>query len=267
MLNSSQKMKGILLAGGSGSRLAPMTNVVSKQLLPVYDKPMIYYPLVTLMQANIRDVLLIATPGHLTDYQQLLGTGKQWGIQLHYAEQPSPDGLPQAFKIGADFLDQASVMLLLGDNIFFGNTFENRLAQVAQFSSGATVFSIPHRQPGNYGVVELGPSQEIFSLEEKPQQPKSDQVITGAYIFDSRVVEFAKMLHPSDRGETEMIDLLRCYQKQGELHVESLGEGTNWFDAGTPQMLLEASLAIATTQREQGLIGCPHHTAKSKEWV
>ncbi len=267
MLNSSQKMKGILLAGGRGSRLVPMTNVVSKQLLPVYDKPMIYYPLVTLMQANIRDVLLIATPEHLSGYQQLLGTGKQWGIQLQYAEQPAPDGLPQAFKIGADFLDQASVMLLLGDNIFFGNTFENRLAQVAQASSGATVFSTPHSQPGNYGVVELGPSQEIVSLEEKPPQPKSNQVITGAYVFDSRVAQFAKTLRPSDRGETEMIDLLRCYQKQGELHVESLEDGTNWFDAGTPQMLLEASLAIATTQREQGLIGCPHRTAKSKEWV
>ena len=267
MLNSSQKMKGILLAGGRGSRLAPMTNVVSKQLLPVYDKPMIYYPLVTLMQANIRDVLLIATPEHLSGYQQLLGTGKQWGIQLHYAEQPSPDGLPQAFKIGADFLDQASVMLLLGDNVFFGNAFQNRLAQVAQSPSGATVFSTPHSQPSNYGVVELGPSQEIISLEEKPPQPKSNQVITGAYIFDSRVVEFAKTLRPSVRGETEMIDLLRCYQKQGELNVESLADGTNWFDAGTPQMLLEASLAIVTTQREQGLIGCPHRTAKSKEWV
>ena len=219
------------------------------------------------MQANIRDVLLIATPEHLSGYQQLLGTGKQWGIQLHYAEQPSPDGLPQAFKIGADFLDQASVMLLLGDNIFFGNTFENRLAQVAQASSGATVFSTSHSQPSNYGVVELGPSQEIVSLEEKPPQPKSNQVITGAYIFDSRVVEFTKTLRPSDRGETEMIDLLRCYQKQGELHVESLAEGTNWFDAGTPEMLLEASLTIATAQREQGLIGCPPRTAKSKEWV
>ena len=267
MHTSSRPAKGILLAGGRGSRLAPMTHFVSKQLLPVYDKPMIYYPLTTLMQAEVREILLISTAAHLPVYQQLLGNGKQWGIQLHYAEQQSAGGLPQAFTIGADFIGDASVMLLLGDNIFFGGTITEHLARAAQASRGATLFATKHSQPHEYGVVELGPGQEILSLEEKPQQPKSNDVITGAYVFDPQVVEFAHALQPSARGETEMIDLLGCYQEQGDLCVKFLEDETRWFDTGTPQTLLDASLAIANAQREQGSIGCPLHTAQAKRWV
>ena len=244
-----------------------MTHFVSKQLLPVYDKPMIYYPLTTLMQAEVREILLISTAAHLPVYQQLLGNGKQWGIQLHYAEQQSAGGLPQAFTIGADFIGDASVMLLLGDNIFFGGTITEHLARAAQASRGATLFATKHSQPHEYGVVELGLGQEILSLEEKPQQPKSNDVITGAYVFDPQVVEFARTLQPSARGETEMIDLLGYYQEQGDLCVKFLEDETRWFDTGTPQTLLDASLAIANAQREQGSIGCPLHTAQAKRWV
>ncbi len=267
MHNPAKTLKGILLAGGTGSRLAPVTNVVSKQLLPVYDKPMIYYPLVTLMQADVRNILLISTPIHLSNYQRLLGTGKQWGIQIDYAEQQSPNGLPHAFTIGADFIKNESIILLLGDNIFFGDNFAHHLAQAAAASSGATIFVTHHNQPGEYGVVELGPGKDILSLEEKPACPKSKNVITGAYVFDSQVTEYAKTLQSSERGETEMVDLLRCYHKQKELFVKFLDKGTTWYDTGTPQMLLEASLAIAEVQSARGRIGCPEYTAKSKGWI
>ena len=262
MHDVTQTGRGILLAGGKGSRLAPLTNAVSKQLLPVYDKPMIYYPLVAFMQAGIREILIISTPEHLPTYQQLLGTGQQWDLDLHYLPQPTPSGLPQAFQIGADFIGNGSVTLLLGDNIFFGGLFTKQLARFAQVPSGATLFAIRHRQPCDYGVVELDSSGEILSLEEKPSVEKSEYVITGAYCFDHRVTKYAKTLQPSKRGELEMIDLLKCYHSQSNLRVELLDEATSWFDAGTPLMLLEASLAVAEAQKQQGPIGCPEYTAK-----
>lgn len=262
MHDVTQTGRGILLAGGKGSRLAPLTNAVSKQLLPVYDKPMIYYPLVAFMQAGIREILIISTPEHLPTYQQLLGTGQQWDLDLHYLPQPTPGGLPQAFQIGADFIGNGSVTLLLGDNIFFGGLFTKQLARFAQVPSGATLFAIRHRQPCDYGVVELDSSGEILSLEEKPSVEKSEYVITGAYCFDHRVTKYAKTLQPSKRGELEMIDLLKCYHSQSNLRVELLDEATSWFDAGTPLMLLEASLAVAEAQKQQGPIGCPEYTAK-----
>lgn len=262
MHDVTQTGRGILLAGGKGSRLAPLTNAVSKQLLPVYDKPMIYYPLVAFMQAGIREILIISTPEYLPTYQQLLGTGQQWDLDLHYLPQPTPGGLPQAFQIGADFIGNGSVTLLLGDNIFFGGLFTKQLARFAQVPSGATLFAIRHRQPCDYGVVELDSSGEILSLEEKPSVEKSEYVITGAYCFDHRVTKYAKTLQPSKRGELEMIDLLKCYHSQSNLRVELLDEATSWFDAGTPLMLLEASLAVAEAQKQQGPIGCPEYTAK-----
>ena len=262
MHNAAQTVRGILLAGGKGSRLAPLTNAVSKQLLPIYDKPMIYYPLVAFMQADIREVLIISSPEHLPAYQQLLGTGKQWDLDLHYLPQQTPGGLPQAFHIGADFIGNESVTLLLGDNIFLGGMFSEQLARFAQSPSGATLFATPHRQPSDYGVVEIGSNGEILSLEEKPRLAKSEYVVTGAYCFDHRVTEYAKTLKPSKRGELEMIDLLKCYHAQSNLRVELLDEATSWFDAGTPQMLLEASMAVADAQRQKEPIGCPEYTAK-----
>lgn len=262
MHNATQNVRGILLAGGKGSRLAPLTNAVSKHLLPIFDKPMIYYPLVAFMQADIREVLIISSPEHLPAYQQLLGTGQQWGIDLHYLPQPTPGGLPQAFQIGADFISGESVTLLLGDNIFLGGMFTEQLARFARAPSGATLFATRHRQPSDYGVVELGSNGEIVSLEEKPSVAKSDYVVTGAYCFDHRVTEYANTLNPSARGELEMIDLLKCYHAQSNLRVTLLEESTSWFDAGTPLMLLEASMAVADAQRQQGPIGCPEYTAK-----
>lgn len=264
MHDVTQTVRGILLAGGKGCRLAPLTNVVSKQLLPVYDKPMIYYPLVAFMQADIREILIISSPEHLPAYQQLLGTGQQWDLDLHYLPQPNPGGLPQALQIGADFIGNESVTLLLGDNIFLGGLFAQQLARFAQVPSGATLFATRHRQPCEYGVVELDSSGEILSLEEKPLVAKSEYVVTGAYCFDHRVTGYVKTLQPSKRGELEMIDLLKCYHSQSNLRVELLDEATSWFDAGTPSMLLEASMAVAEAQEQQGPIGCPEYTAKLK---
>ena len=267
MHNSLRSVRGILLAGGNGSRLAPLTEVVSKQLLPVYDQPMIHYPLVAMMLAGARDILLISTPQHLPDYQQLLGTGQQWGIQLHFAAQPSPGGLPQAFQIGADFVGETPVILMLGDNIFLGGAFTDQLARAAQRLDGATLFVTPNSQPSDYGVIELGTGNTILSLEEKPTTPKSKHVITGAYCFDSKVVEYAKSLQPSKRGELEMVDLLQYYHAEQTLRAEFLDAETSWYDAGTPQLLLEASLAVATSQAKHGKIGCPKRAATAKAWI
>ena len=264
---SKAEAKGILLAGGSGSRLAPMTDRVSKQLLPVHDKPMIYYPLATLMQAGVREILIISTPDHLSDYQQLFASGKELGIEIEYAIQDQPRGLPQAITIGADFIGEAPVVLLLGDNIFLGGQLTERIAVAAQRTSGATLFAIKHHLANQYGIVELGPEGQILSLEEKPDSPKSDLVITGAYVFDPQVVAFARSLQPSQRGETEMIDLLDCYRGREMLRAELLTEDTVWFDAGTPQTLRDAAEAVADAQTEQCPLGSPQDIARVQGWI
>ena len=267
MRNTSQHARGILLAGGKGSRLAPLTNSLSKQLLPICDKPMIYYPLVALMEAGIREILLISSPEHLPDYRRLLDNGKQWGIKLHYLEQPAPGGLPQAFHIGADFIGTDPVTLMLGDNIFFGGSFNEQLAISAINPIGATIFIVRHGQPSNYGVVELGPTGKVLSLEEKPLVAKSEHVVTGAYCFDHEVIEHVKTLRPSKRGELEMIDLIRIYHTQSKLRVKFLSEKTLWFDAGTPKTLSAASVAISNAQKKQKWLGVPEHVAKIKHWI
>ena len=262
------KRKGIILAGGSGTRLYPVTHTISKQLLPVYDKPMIYYPLTTLMLGDIRDILIISTPQDLPQFKNLLGDGSQWGLKLSYTAQPSPDGLAQAFILGADFIGDDVSTLILGDNIFYGHDLERLLHSANTRQSGATVFAYHVNDPERYGVAEFNADNQVISLEEKPQQPKSNYAVTGLYFYDQKVVELANNLKPSARGELEVTDLNKLYLDKNELYVEMMDRGYAWLDTGTHDSLLDAGQFISTIENRQGLkVACPEEIAYRKQWI